>query len=92
MSSGLVVAAAAWLAGGWAYAATAAEFWYAAEFGLAIARGWEIPALPAMIARDALLPAVWIAGWLGSGIEWRGTRMDAAPAPPKRADRKFRPF
>ena len=54
--------------------------WYGAEIALARVAGW--PATPrdlaAMIVRDALLPALWLATWTGRGITWRGT--DMAPA------------
>ena len=51
--------------------------WYSAEYLLAAAGDW--PRQPADIAawalRDALLPALWVACWAGSGFEWRGTAM-----------------
>lgn len=54
--------------------------WYAAEIGLARAYrwpgGWRI--LPAMITRDLLLPALFVAAWFGSGFEWRGNTMTVA--------------
>uniref|UniRef100_A0A2A3JQ30 Ceramide glucosyltransferase n=1 Tax=Alloyangia mangrovi TaxID=1779329 RepID=A0A2A3JQ30_9RHOB len=54
--------------------------WYAAEWALCRVAGW--PAGPrdiaAMLVRDLLLPAIWVATWAGRGISWRGT--DMAPA------------
>ncbi|MDH4442740.1 MAG: ceramide glucosyltransferase [Rhizobium sp.] len=54
--------------------------WYAAEIGLAHAyrwpSGWRI--LPAMLIRDLLLPALFVAAWFGSGFEWRGNTMTVA--------------
>ncbi|MBY6002860.1 ceramide glucosyltransferase [Salipiger bermudensis] len=54
--------------------------WYGTEMALARLAGW--PARPrdlaAMVMRDALLPALWIATWTGRGFTWRGT--DMAPA------------
>ena len=51
--------------------------WYGAEYLLAWAGDW--PRKPADIAawafRDALLPALWVACWRGSGFEWRGNAM-----------------
>jgi ceramide glucosyltransferase len=38
--------------------------------------GWRI--LPAMMARDLLLPVLFIAAWFGSGFEWRGNTMTVA--------------
>jgi len=29
--------------------------------------------------RDALLPALWIAAWVGNDFEWRGNAMTVAP-------------
>ena len=53
--------------------------WYAAEYLLAWAGNW--PRQPADLAawalRDALLPALWVACWAGSGFEWRGNVMTA---------------
>ena len=49
--------------------------WYGLEFALATRAGW--PAAPqdliASLLRDLMIPAVWIAGWTSSRLEWRGT-------------------
>lgn len=51
--------------------------WYAVEWALCRVAGW--PAAPrdiaAMLVRDLLLPAIWVATWAGRGISWRGTDM-----------------
>ncbi|APZ52024.1 ceramide glucosyltransferase [Salipiger abyssi] len=56
--------------------------WYGAELALARSAGW--PASPrdlmAMLLRDLLLPALWLATWTGRGFTWRGT--DMAPESP----------
>ncbi|MEO8084624.1 MAG: ceramide glucosyltransferase, partial [Ardenticatenales bacterium] len=61
-------------------------FWYGAEFLLAQQAGW--PRTPVDVAcwmlRDLLLPAVWVAGWAGSGFTWRGNAMAPEPAAPRR--------
>jgi ceramide glucosyltransferase len=53
--------------------------WYGAEYGLALAGNW--PRSPqdivAWIARDALLPVLWLAAWRGNSFEWRGNAMSA---------------
>jgi ceramide glucosyltransferase len=54
--------------------------WYAAEILLARTYGWPSGwrVLPAMLLRDLLLPALFIAAWFGSGFEWRGNAMTVA--------------
>lgn len=56
--------------------------WYGAEAALARIAGWQLSlrSLPAMLLRDLLLPAVWLAGWLGNGFVWRGNAMRLAGA------------
>lgn len=51
--------------------------WYGAEMALARAAGWHLSwrSPLAFIARDALQPAVWVSGWLGSRFTWRGNAM-----------------
>ncbi|EKF58681.1 ceramide glucosyltransferase [Agrobacterium albertimagni AOL15] len=54
--------------------------WYGAEVLLARSyswpSGWRI--VPAMLARDLLLPGLFVAAWFGSGFEWRGNAMTVA--------------
>lgn len=54
--------------------------WYGAEFLLNERAGWHwtwrTPL--AWIARDALLPAIWFSGWMGSTFTWRGNSMSVA--------------
>jgi len=79
--------AIAWLAAAgampWIAVALFPALWFAAELHLARRAGWPhgLRDLPAMMLRDALLPAVWIAGWAGSGFTWRGNAMGAGAAP-----------
>jgi len=50
---------------------------YLPEWALAAAKGWHASPrlLAAMLARDLILPAVWLRGWLGGAIDWRGNGM-----------------
>ena len=52
----------------------AATLWYSAEAALAQSAGWPLArwSLPAWIARDVILPWVWIAGLSSDKFEWRG--------------------
>lgn len=56
--------------------------WLGAEFALARAAGWHFgwmtPA--AMIARDLLIPLVWLKGIAAGGYEWQGTRVEVRRA------------
>jgi ceramide glucosyltransferase len=56
-----------------------AAVWYMPELLLVRAAGWP-RTLPALLLRDALLPAVYVAGLLGRSFEWHGHRMVTAPA------------
>jgi ceramide glucosyltransferase len=57
-----------------------AGLWYAAECALGRVAGWQLawPSLPALVARDLLLPVLWVKSWLGSGFVWRGNAMHIA--------------
>jgi ceramide glucosyltransferase len=59
--------------------ALAAAIWYGAEAVLAAVAGWPLawssPA--AWMARDALLPALWLSGWMNARFVWRGNVMSA---------------
>jgi len=54
-----------------------ASLWYGAEMLLAAIAGWHLSlAYPAYaIARDALLPLLFVSGWRGQGFVWRGNVM-----------------
>jgi ceramide glucosyltransferase len=28
-----------------------------------------------MLVRDIMMPAIWLRGWLGGTVDWRGNRM-----------------
>ncbi|HEY6994295.1 MAG TPA: ceramide glucosyltransferase [Xanthobacteraceae bacterium] len=57
-----------------------AAVWYGAEAALAYAAGWHLTIRSPLtfLLRDALLPVLWIGGWLGRGFVWRGNQMQAA--------------
>jgi ceramide glucosyltransferase len=61
-----------------------AVVWYGAEAVLARAAGWHLSALSpvAWIARDIMLPALWVQAWLGNSFSWRGNDMHLANAVP----------
>lgn len=50
---------------------------YLPECMLASAKGWYLSPriVTAMIARDLILPAIWMRGWLGGAVDWRGNAM-----------------
>lgn len=54
---------------------------YLPEYVLARSKGWTRGPgyLLGMIVRDLMLPAVWLRGWFGSRIEWRGNPMIVRP-------------
>jgi ceramide glucosyltransferase len=56
-----------------------AFLWYGAEAALAYAAGWHLTVRSPLtfLLRDALLPVLWIGGWLGRDFVWRGTQMQA---------------
>ena len=60
--------------------------WYGAEALLARAFGWPLRLRSPLfwIARDLLLPVLWVRAWTLKGYDWRGAAVDAratAPAP-----------
>jgi ceramide glucosyltransferase len=65
--------------GGPAAITLAAAVWYGAEAALAAVAGWPLawssPA--AWMARDALLPVLWLSGWMNARFIWRGNVMSA---------------
>jgi ceramide glucosyltransferase len=58
--------------------------WYASDWLLSRAAGWHIgPLSPlAWMARDVMLPALWVQAWLGNSFSWRGNEMQVADAVP----------
>lgn len=60
--------------------AALAALWYAAEAYMAHAVGWQLSvrSIAIWILRDALLPVLWIAAWIGDEFEWRGNPMSVA--------------
>ncbi len=56
----------------------AAAFCYGAETILAFAAGWPLSwrSPVAWLVRDALLPFLWMRGWSGRNVTWRGNAMD----------------
>ncbi|MCF6114883.1 ceramide glucosyltransferase [Mesorhizobium muleiense] len=50
---------------------------YLPECALASAKGWHLSLrmIPAMVARDVMLPAIWVRGWLSGAVDWRGNTM-----------------
>jgi ceramide glucosyltransferase len=76
----LAVAASAYgLAAAAAGIAPLLAIWVAAEAVLARAVGWHFTPRTALAAllRDLLLPALWIAAWLGADYVWRGNHITA---------------
>ena len=55
----------------------AASIWYGTEALLAAVAGWPLVwrSPLAWIARDLLLPWLWVQGWTGDQFEWRGNPM-----------------
>jgi ceramide glucosyltransferase len=64
-------------ADGMAVALALATAWYACEALLARASGWHVGtwSLAAWIARDLMLPLLWVQAWLGNSFSWRGNEM-----------------
>ncbi len=78
----LVLALAAAAIGGVSLPATAAFVLAAAylpELLLARAKNWRLSpyALPALLARDLVMPVVWLRSWVVGRFEWRGNSMTA---------------
>jgi ceramide glucosyltransferase len=61
-------------------ASVVAVLWYGGESALAYAARWPLsPQAPFVwLLRDVLLVPLWIAGWFGNDIVWRGNQMDLA--------------
>ena len=61
-------------------AALAGTIWYGGEALLAYAARWPLSLHSPLtwLLRDALLIPLWVAGWFGNDIVWRGNQMDLA--------------
>ena len=48
--------------------------WYGAELALAAGCRWPLAAasLPTLVARDLLLPVLWVGAFTGSSYTWQG--------------------
>jgi ceramide glucosyltransferase len=57
----------------------AAAIWYGAEAALAAVARWPLAwsSAAAWMARDALLPVLWLSGWMNARFVWRGNVMSA---------------
>lgn len=55
---------------------------YGAEIGLVRRLGWQAAprVLPAMLMRDIVLPAIWLAGFVGREVSWHGRTVPVARA------------
>lgn len=55
---------------------------YVPELVLAALNRWPLSlhTLPAMIARDMIMPVVWARSWIGSAVAWRGNVMTIGTA------------
>jgi ceramide glucosyltransferase len=61
--------------------------WYAGEMLLARAAGWHVTAYYPLygLARDLLLPALYVGAFMGNDFVWRGNAMQVEPMTPRRA-------
>jgi ceramide glucosyltransferase len=68
-------------------------FWYGGELLLAAAAGWPVSALSPLcgLARDLLLPALFISALRGNDFTWRGNEMQVERMRPRRAMAVMRP-
>jgi ceramide glucosyltransferase len=66
----------------WAGVVSLMLAWYGAEALLARAFGWPLRIRSPLfwIARDLLLPVLWVQAWVAHGYEWRGNPVDLRPA------------
>lgn len=66
----------------WVGVAGLALAWYGAEALLARAFGWPLRVRSPLfwIARDLLLPPLWLRAWTLKGYEWRGNAVDVRPS------------
>jgi ceramide glucosyltransferase len=66
----------------WSGVAALMLLWYGAEALLAYAYAWPLRLRAPLywIARDLLLPLLWISGWTVRRYEWRGRAIEVGPA------------
>jgi ceramide glucosyltransferase len=79
----------------WAGVAAMMLAWYGAEALLARAFGWPLRLRSPLfwVARDLLLPLLWVRAWTLKGYDWRGSAVDvraAAPAPDAQSAMRLR--
>jgi ceramide glucosyltransferase len=57
--------------------------WIGSELSLARLMRWHVSLTApfAMIARDVLIPVIWVAGLVSDGFEWQGHQMKARREP-----------
>ena len=62
-----------------------AAFWYGGEMLLAAAAGWHLSALSPLygLARDLLLPVIFVSALRGNGFVWRGNEMQVERMRPR---------
>ena len=68
----------------WAGVVGMALVWYGAEALLARAFGWPLGVRSPLfwLARDLLLPVLWLRAWTLKGYQWRGNAVDVRPRAP----------
>jgi ceramide glucosyltransferase len=68
----------------WAGVVGMALAWYGAEALLARAFGWPLGVRSPLfwLARDLLLPVLWLRAWTLKGYQWRGNAVDVRPRAP----------
>ncbi|MGD9739089.1 MAG: glycosyltransferase [Bauldia sp.] len=54
--------------------------WYGSELALIRIAGWPLSwrTPVAFVVRDVLVPAIWLAGWTGRQLDWRGNTVSLA--------------
>ena len=70
-----------------------AAFWYGSEMMLAAAAGWHVPVLYPLygLARDLLLPVLFVSALRGNDFVWRGNEMQVERMQPRRMMGRVRP-
>ncbi len=67
--------------------------WYGAEMLLAAAAGWHLPTLYPFygLARDLLLPVLFVSAFSGNDFVWRGNAMQVERIAPRQMMARVRP-